>query len=83
LCAFVVMSVFDQLLTAAAWTRMRYNRVDHGKVLQADLAVGLGEPFLLHQSICRHYRMEYTIWKILRRLVWREDNITNMCDASH
>jgi hypothetical protein len=54
--AFVIVSVFDHLFTAAVRTMVRYNRFYHEKVLQADLVVGLEEPFLLHQSICHHYR---------------------------
>jgi hypothetical protein len=39
------MSVLDQIGAAAFRTSMRYNRLYHEKVLQADLAVCSGLPF--------------------------------------
>ena len=45
LVAFVIMAVSHQVFTATFRAPMRYNRLYHEKVLQADLAVCSGLPF--------------------------------------
>ena len=55
LAAFVISSIFHQIRAALFWTAVRYNRLDHEKVLLVSSAVCLECFFIPHQSILRHY----------------------------